>query len=111
MCERFRLANDDALEKRIQWIQNTTSLQKHRLNRQKKMRTFLVCLLMQGRFANSGFFSTANINIKDLCTLNKRNELVTLCPTGTDMYFKTFIYRNAIVSTIATMFLYLTASI
>ena len=25
------------------------------------MRTFLVCLLMQGRFAHSGFFSTANI--------------------------------------------------
>ena len=61
MCKRCWFANDDALEKRIQRIQDASSLQKHKLNRQKRMRTFLVCLLMQGRLAHSGFFSTANI--------------------------------------------------
>ena len=66
MCKRCWFANDDALEKRIQRIQDASSLQKHKLNRQKKMRTFLVSLLMQGRFAHSGFFSTANIPRSDI---------------------------------------------
>jgi len=41
MCERCWFTNDDALEKRIQWIQNASILN-NRLNEQKKMRTFLV---------------------------------------------------------------------
>ena len=45
MCKQYWFANDDALEKRIQWIQNASTLNNHRLNKQKKMRTFLVeCL-------------------------------------------------------------------
>ena len=54
MCERCRFANDDALEKRIQRIQNASSLQKHKLNTQKKMRTFLVCLFNAGTFRPFG---------------------------------------------------------
>ena len=41
MCKRCWFANDDVLEKRIQRIQDASSLQKHNLNVQKKMRTFL----------------------------------------------------------------------
>ena len=65
MFERCRFANDDALEKRIQWIQNATSLKNHRLNRQKKMRSFLVCLLMQGRFTHSAYSSKMVLITKD----------------------------------------------
>lgn len=40
---QYWYANNSALKKNIQWLHNPSSLNNHRLNKQKKIRTFLVC--------------------------------------------------------------------
>ena len=54
------------MEKRIQWIQNASALNNHRLNKQRKMGTFVVGgLYFKWTFrSSSGFFDTKNSNTR-----------------------------------------------